>query len=253
MLRTTTVLLAVSALTLASACDDGGNAASDPTAALTAPLDGDRIAGPVDVEMAASGVAIVPAGEVTPGEGHFHVIADHDCLAPGTAIGKDADHVHFGTGASTGTIYLEPGTHSLCLQVGDGEHVALSATDSIEIEVGISSEDEFCDVLADTDSLMTTLETSEEAWPVQQVGFENVRRLLTQLAAGLDHVDEEARADVDELVHWATVIAETMAAGESAESAADELWGPDGILPADADLSRGERWALDTCGVSVSE
>jgi len=251
MMRTAPLLIALAALAATSACGDDSAAADEQTATIVAPRDGDRIAGPVDVEMVAEGITIVPAGEVVPGEGHFHVIADHDCLAPGSAIAKDADHVHFGSGASTGTIYLAPGTHSLCLQVGDGAHAALGATDSIEIENGIASQDEFCDVLAATDSLMTAIEASEDTWAVQQAGYENVRRLLAQLDAGLEHVDADTRSDVGELVHWATVIAETLLAAESAEAAADQLWGPDGLLPSDGDVAAGEQWVLDTCGVSV--
>lgn len=260
-MRTAPLLIALAALTTTAACGDDSPATADaatgdgsggPTATLVAPRDSDRIAGPVDVEMAAEGITIVPAGEVAPGEGHFHVIADHGCLDAGTAIAKDADHVHFGSGASTGTIYLAPGTHSLCLQVGDGEHTALAVTDSVEIEVGIASQDEFCDVLAATDSLMSAIEQNGEPWAAQQAGYENVRRLLAQLDAGLEHVDAENREDVGAIVHWATVIAETLLAAESAEDAAEQLWGPESILPTDVDLSGGEAWALDTCGVSIS-
>jgi hypothetical protein len=258
MFRTTPIMLALTAiLALTTACGDDrptadGQAADGPTATLTAPPDGARIAGAVDVTMAAAGITIVPAGDVTPGEGHFHVIADHGCLAVGTAIPKDADHVHFGTGTTTGTLYLEPGTHSLCLQVGDGAHAALATTDTVEINVGITSRDEFCDVVAQTDSLMAGLDTSDDAWQAQQVGYENVRRLLTQLDAATDHVDADARGDVAELVHWATVVAETLLAAESKEAAAEQLWGPESRLPADGDVSGGEQWVLDNCGVSIA-
>lgn len=257
MSRTPHLLVTLAAaLAATAACGDdstpvAGAASEGPSASFAAPRDGDRVAGAVDVVMAAEGIEIVPAGEVAPGQGHFHVIADEGCLSPGTAIAKDADHVHFGTGASTGTIYLDPGTHSLCLQVGDGAHVALAVTDTIRIEVGIASREEFCDVFADTDSLMAAAEASTDAWSARQPAFENARRLLAQLSAGLAHVDADVRDEVGELVHWATVIVETMASSESEEAAAEQLWGPDPILPTDVDLSGGERWVLDTCGVSL--
>lgn len=258
MFRTTPIMLALTAvLALTTACGDDSpsvdsQAPEGPTATLTAPADGARIAGAVDVTMAADGITIVPAGDVTPGEGHFHVIADHGCRAVGTVIAKDADHVHFGTGATTGTLYLDPGTHSLCLQVGDGAHAALAATDSVEVTVGITSGDEFCDVVAQTDSLMSALDASQDAWEVQQLGYENVRRLLAQLGAATEQVDADARGDVAELVRWATVVAETLGAAESEEAAAEQLWGPESILPTDGDLSGGEQWVLENCGVSVA-
>lgn len=48
---------------------------------------------------------------------------------------RDTDYVHFGRGQSDGTVYLEAGTHELCLQVGDGTHVALDVTDTVTVEV----------------------------------------------------------------------------------------------------------------------
>ena len=262
MFRTTPAMLALAAVLglTAGACGDDGPAtpgsapapgASDATATLTAPADGARLAGGVDVTMAADGITIGPAGEVLPGTGHFHVIADQGCVAPGTAIAKDADHVHFGSGASTGTIYLEPGPHKLCLQVGDGAHSALAISDTAEIVVGVTDVDEWCDVIAEVDSLFATLETSAEPFAAQQAGFENARRLLAQLDDGVGTVDAEVRSDVEELLHWAGVMVATMLTAESAEAAAELLWGPESTLPTDEFGVAGEQWIRDTCGVSV--
>lgn len=259
MQRTTPILLALTvalAVTTAACGDDSptGSPAADATATLTSPSEGDRIAGGVALAMSAAGVTIAPAGEAQAGTGHFHVIADEGCVEPGAAIGKDADHVHVGSGASTGVIYLEPGTHSLCLQVGDGVHTALAVTDTAEIDVAITTVDEWCTVIAETDTMFVGLESSSDDRAVRLVGYENARRLLAQLADGVDviEVDGEVATQVGELIHWATVMAETYLAAESDEAAAEQLWGPDGVLPTSSEsVDAGAEWILDTCGVDL--
>lgn len=253
--------LVVALAVAASACGDDAPGASDgpapiaagatPTVTLTSPAPGSRIAGAVDVEMAASGVAIVPAGEVTPGTGHFHVIADTGCLPGGETIGSDADHVHFGSGASTGTIYLDPGSHTLCLQVGDGVHTALDITHSIQVEVGIADVGELCDVFAEADALLTDLEGSTGDFASWQRGAENVRRLMAQLTEGLALIDEADRADVAVVVDAGRTMMEIIVAAESEEAAAAQLWGEHSVLPQSEALDPGEAWLLATCGVSI--
>ncbi len=72
-----------------------------------------------------------------------------------------------------GTIYLEPGSHDLCLQVGDGVHEALYVTDTVTVEVGIGSLDEWCAVVGEVDELFAV--SDEEAEFADQQGtFENV-------------------------------------------------------------------------------
>ena len=118
--------LAVAALAVASCGSDDEPIA---TATFTSPEANAQVAGSVELEMAAEGITIEEAGEARDGAGHFHVIADAGCVSTGEGIAKDADHVHFGKGQTTGLIYLEPGSHDLCLQVGDGTHQALDITD----------------------------------------------------------------------------------------------------------------------------
>ena len=124
------------------------------------PADGAHIAGGVLVEMAADGITIEPAGEVHEGAGHFHVIADDGCVDPGAAVPKDADHIHFGKAQTSGTIYLGPGEHELCLQTGDGAHVALEPTDRITVDVGVRDRDEWCAVTKEVDDLFLTADTA---------------------------------------------------------------------------------------------
>ncbi len=133
-----TVLAASLAL---AACGGSGSGsgtdagAGDASVAIAAPEDGATVTSPVTVEMTADGIDVQPAGEVVEGAGHFHVMVDTDCLAPGETIPKDDTHQHFGDGSTTAELELEPGEHTLCLQAGDGAHAALDATDTVTITV----------------------------------------------------------------------------------------------------------------------
>ena len=40
-------------------------------------------------------------------------------------IGKDDAHLHYGKGQGEATLDLSAGPHTLCLQAGDGAHIAL--------------------------------------------------------------------------------------------------------------------------------
>ena len=139
--------------------------------------------------MTADGITIEAAGEVHSGAGHFHVIADAGCVAEGESIVRDADHVHFGGGQNDGVVYLEPGTHELCLQVGDGVHIALDITDQATVEVGITDRDQWCAVIDEVDELFEAADTSEDEFSVLQVSYENIGRLIAQLDDGLAYVD----------------------------------------------------------------
>ncbi len=143
LLRALAVVAA--ATLLAAACgdddDDVGSGATttaeagEPSVAFVAPTDGASVSNPVVVEFAAEGFTLEPAGEVHEGAGHLHVMVDVPCLAPGETIPRDAQHVHFGKGQTEGTIDMEAGEHTLCLQAGDGTHTALDLTDEITITV----------------------------------------------------------------------------------------------------------------------
>jgi hypothetical protein len=99
------------------------------------PVDGAKVAGAVKVRMEATGFTIEPAGEVKAGAGHFHIIVDGDCVAPGQVIPKDDTHLHYGMAQTEAELTLAAGSHTLCLQAGDGAHTALDLTDKITIEV----------------------------------------------------------------------------------------------------------------------
>jgi hypothetical protein len=113
----------------------------DAAARFVTPEGGATVSSPVRIEMEADGVEIVPAGPRQIGEAHFHVLVDIGCAEVGEFLpgpGEEAEgqgYHHFGDGSSATELELEPGEHTLCLQLADGVHAAFGATDTIDITV----------------------------------------------------------------------------------------------------------------------
>ncbi len=147
LLRVAVVALALATLTVACGDDDSPTAsptqtASTPTASapqsvrITSPAAGATVTSPVKVAMTATGFAIEPAGPPRAGAGHFHVMVDVGCVAPGAPIPVgSAGYNHFGKAQTEAELELPAGEHKLCLQAGDGTHVALDLTDEISVVV----------------------------------------------------------------------------------------------------------------------
>lgn len=142
--RCARALVAVAALSLlGAACGDDDAAETPvettvpdgPSVAFASPEDGASVANPVAVEFSAVEFALEPAGDVHEGAGHLHVMVDVPCVEVGQPIPRDAQHVHFGKGQTEGAIDLAVGEHTLCLQAGDGSHVALDLTDEVTVTV----------------------------------------------------------------------------------------------------------------------
>lgn len=238
---------ALVALVLAACGDDDDGSAS---VSLTAPEDGSTVAGGVTLEMSADGITIEEAGEVRDRAGHFHVIVDDGCVAAGETVPKDADHVHFGKGQTTGTVYLGPGEHELCLQVADGAHTALDVTDTITVTAGISSPEEWCDVVGETDVLFEEVDTGGEDFPARQVGYENLRRLFAQLDDGIDHVDAETRDAVAAAVEAGAAITTAFIDAPDENVANEQV--QEIIQSAGPTLEAASPWIVDTCGVDIN-
>jgi hypothetical protein len=83
--------------------------------------------GLVTVRLGASGVDIVPAGDMTPGTGHHHLYLDEGLGAVGVPVPAIPGRViHMGTGVSEYEFQdVAPGPHRLIAVVGDGAHVPL--------------------------------------------------------------------------------------------------------------------------------
>lgn len=130
----------LAATTLAAACGDDDTASpatpTGPSVRITAPADGATVTSPVKVNMSATGFVVEPAGEVRDGAGHFHLLVDVGCLQPGTPIPLETPgYHHFGKAQTEAELELAPGEHEICLQAGNGAHIALDLTDTITIEV----------------------------------------------------------------------------------------------------------------------
>ena len=113
----------------------------DAAASFVSPSDGDTVGTPVEVELAAEGVELTPAGAPAVGEAHFHVLVDIGCYDEGEFIPGPSDEdeeegrFHLGDGSDARTLDLEPGTYELCVQLADGVHAAFGETETIEITV----------------------------------------------------------------------------------------------------------------------
>lgn len=84
--------------------------------------DGAVVTSPVKIEMGIEGMTIKPAGEITEGTGHHHLIINEGPTPYGTVVGADETHIHFGKGQTETELTLEPGEYTLTLQFADGFH-----------------------------------------------------------------------------------------------------------------------------------
>ena len=66
---------------------------------------------------------VAPAGTYKPNTGHHHLLIDTALPPLDQPIPNDKNHLHFGLGQTETMIDLPPGTHTLQLLMGDGDHV----------------------------------------------------------------------------------------------------------------------------------
>ncbi|MGE0158120.1 MAG: DUF4399 domain-containing protein [Gemmatimonadales bacterium] len=116
--------------------DDAAPAETPPEAAVVGtrsvtilePADGATVMGPVvNVRLAATGVPIVPAGDLTPNTGHHHLYLDADLTPPEQPVPTvPGSIVHMGNAASEFRFdSVQPGEHRLIAVIADGVHVPL--------------------------------------------------------------------------------------------------------------------------------
>jgi Domain of unknown function (DUF4399) len=101
------------------------------------PKNGATVGTTFKVKFAVEGMSVAPAGEVTPGTGHHHLLIDTADIEENVAIPMDDKHRHFGKGQTETEITLAPGKHKLTMQFADGAHRSYGAKfrKTIEIEV----------------------------------------------------------------------------------------------------------------------
>lgn len=96
--------------------------------------DGGTYGTSVEVIFGVNTFKIVPVEDppvVRPGEGHYHLAVDADCVPAGEIVPPGTpSYIHFGDGSDRITLQLEPGEHSLCLQIADGEHRVFDGPDA---------------------------------------------------------------------------------------------------------------------------
>jgi hypothetical protein len=86
------------------------------------PKDGATVSNPVHVVFGVEGMTISPAGTMTEGTGHHHLLIDGAPMPKGEVIPMTDKSLHFGKGQTETTLTLPPGDHTLTLQFGDGAH-----------------------------------------------------------------------------------------------------------------------------------
>ena len=97
-------------------------ARADDRVFFIAPKDGATVSNPVHVVFGLDGMTIAPAGTMTEGTGHHHLIIDGGPLPKGAVIPATDTSLHFGKGQTESDLTLPPGDHTLTLQFGDGAH-----------------------------------------------------------------------------------------------------------------------------------
>ncbi|MFC5472522.1 DUF4399 domain-containing protein [Paraherbaspirillum soli] len=102
------------------------------------PADGAVVSSPFTVKFGISGMAVKPAGDMTPDTGHHHLLINLDSVPAGQIIPKDTQHLHFGNGQTETTVTLPPGKYQLTMQFGNGMHQSygpeLSKTINVTVE-----------------------------------------------------------------------------------------------------------------------
>lgn len=126
-------LLILALLTVSSAF-----AAAAPKVHFLKPHDKEVVPPTFQVEFGVEGMTVAKAGDLKPGTGHHHLIIDGAPVAKGQVVPKDETHKHFGDGATSTSISLKPGKHTLTLQFADGAHKSLgeeyATTISVEVK-----------------------------------------------------------------------------------------------------------------------
>lgn len=255
--RTILAAAALSLLPLVAACGDdadadaanvpapAGQPADGATVTFTSLADGDRIAGSVDLQMVADGVVIEEAGQVREGAGHLHVSTSGECVPEGQAIPRDADHVHFGKGQLQDRLYLPAGTHELCLQVGDGAHVAQPITATLTVTVGVETLDEWCSVSDEIDELSVVGDDPNATIEDLHGAATKAAALADQVQHRIDLVDEDDRDDVAAMIdHFLGLTTAITGAPDvaTANARAEEIY--EEVPPA---VIAGSDWVDATC------
>lgn len=92
---------------------------------------------PVHVKFGLEGMALKPAGDMTPDTGHHHLLIDGKPVPKGDVIPATDHSLHFGKAQTETDVKLPPGQHTLTLQLGDGAHRSYGPELSSTITVNV--------------------------------------------------------------------------------------------------------------------
>lgn len=98
------------------------SARAEERAFFVEPRDGATVSSPVQVKFGLEGMALKPAGDMTPASGHHHLLIDGKPLPQGEVVPTSEQALHFGKGQTETVVNLPPGPHTLTLQFADGAH-----------------------------------------------------------------------------------------------------------------------------------
>lgn len=101
------------------------------------PQDGATVPSEFKVVMGLKGMAVKPAGDMTPDSGHHHLIIDNPPLISGETVPATEKHIHFGKGQTETMVKLTPGKHMLVLQFANGLHQSYGPAMSSIITVNV--------------------------------------------------------------------------------------------------------------------
>ena len=101
------------------------------------PTDKQEVAQTFVVEFKVDDMTVEKAGVMKKGTGHHHLIVDGSPIPAGKIVPKDETHLHYGDGATTATLKLKPGVHTLTLQFADGSHISMGPEYSTTIAVTV--------------------------------------------------------------------------------------------------------------------
>jgi hypothetical protein len=101
------------------------------------PKDGATVTSPVHVKFGVDGMTVAPAGTMTEGTGHHHLLIDEKPIPKGTVVPMDDKNLHYGKGQTEADVKLPPGDHTLTMQFADGAHRSYGPEMSQTIKVHV--------------------------------------------------------------------------------------------------------------------
>jgi len=119
----TLILFATAATAQQAEAPKRMSAPADAYVYIGYPNDGDTVGRRFKVWFGTRNFGVAPAGIDKQNTGHHHLLIDTPLPPLGEPIPNDAKHLHFGGGQTETVLELPPGTHTLQLLMGDGEHV----------------------------------------------------------------------------------------------------------------------------------